>query len=129
LVIAQSSNQEEPVRGFLGWWLVAMPRRYWFIANQFGQKILIYFSVVELLKTLFAPWKRDSYMPINASLDVIIKAIWENFISRLIGFLVRSITIFIGTTFALAGFLAILALLLVWLFAPAIAVLVLIRGF
>jgi len=129
LVIAQSSNQEEPVRGFLGWWLVAMPRRYWFIANQFGQKILIYFSVAELLKTLFAPWKRDSYMPINASLDVIIKAIWENFISRLIGFLVRSITIFIGTTFALAGFLAILALLLVWLFAPAIAVLVLIRGF
>ncbi len=129
MVIAQSSNQEEPVRGFLGWWLVAMPRRYWFIANQFGQKILIYFSVVELLKTLFAPWKRDSYMPINASLDVIIKAIWENFISRLIGFLVRSITIFIGTTFALAGFLAILALLLVWLFAPAIAVLVLIRGF
>jgi len=129
LVIAQSSNQEEPVHGFLGWWLVAMPRRYWFIANQFGQKILIYFSVVELLKTLFAPWKRDSYMPINASLDVIIKAIWENFISRLIGFLVRSITIFIGTTFALAGFLAILALLLVWLFAPAIAVLVLIRGF
>lgn len=129
MVIAQSSNQEEPVRGFLGWWLVVMPRRYWFIANQFGQKILIYFSVVELLKTLFAPWKRDSYMPINASLDVIIKAIWENFISRLIGFLVRSITIFIGTTFALAGFLAILALLLVWLFAPAIAVLVLIRGF
>ena len=129
MVIAQSSNQEEPVRGFLGWWLVAMPRRYWFIANQFGQKILIYFSVVELLKTLFAPWKRDSYMPINASLDVIIKAIWENFISRLIGFLVRSITIFIGTTFALAGFLAILALLLVWLFAPAISVLVLIRGF
>lgn len=129
MVIAQSSNQEEPVRGFLGWWLVAMPRRYWFIANQFGQKILIYFSVVELLKTLFAPWKRDSYMPINASLDVIIKAIWENFISRLIGFLVRSITIFIGTTFALAGFLAILALLLVWLLAPAIAVLVLIRGF
>jgi len=106
-----------------------MPRHYWFMANQFRQKILIYFSVAELLKTLFAPWKRDSYMPINASLDVIAKAIWENFISRFIGFLVRSLTILIGTISALVGFLAILALLSVWLFAPLLIVLILIKGF
>jgi hypothetical protein len=106
-----------------------MPRHYWFMANQFGQKILIYFSVVELLKTLFAPWKRDAYVPINASLDIIVKAIWDNFISRLIGFLVRSITIFIGTVSALFGFLAIVVLLFVWLFVPVVIALILMKGF
>lgn len=129
MTIAQPSDQERSVRGFLGWWLVAMPRHYWFMANQFGQKILIYFSVVELLKTLFAPWKRDAYVPINASLDIIVKAIWDNFISRLIGFLVRSITIFIGTVSALFGFLAIVVLLFVWLFVPVVIALILMKGF
>ncbi|MCX6807001.1 MAG: ATP-dependent Clp protease ATP-binding subunit [Candidatus Berkelbacteria bacterium] len=53
------------------------------------------FSLLVLLKTLFAPWRKD-IAPISGSLDQIVKIIFENFVSRIVGFFVRLFTIISG---------------------------------
>ena len=60
-----------------------------------------YFSVAELLLTLFAPWHRDveirnwrGWNPLRSSEMLI-----ENFFSRLIGLIVRLVVISIGLIF------------------------------
>lgn len=52
------------------------------------------FSLVQLLKTLFAPWRRDITPP-QGSLDEILRAFLENIISRTVGFVVRFFTILV----------------------------------
>ncbi len=81
-----------------------------------------YFSVTDLTRTLFYPWKRDitfrhwrGWRPLK-SLEIII----ENLFSRFIGTIVRSLVIIAGLAvtivFSLLGFL----LFLIWLAPPLI---------
>ncbi|NCO44174.1 hypothetical protein GW889_01435, partial [Candidatus Berkelbacteria bacterium] len=55
-----------------------------------------FFSVKLLLRTLFAPWKRDEVEPETPSLQLIMQAFWNNLIARGIGMCVRAITICMG---------------------------------
>lgn len=119
----------DQVPNFFEWWLVDEPINLWGIIVKITHRVLIFFSIPILIKTLFSPWKRDAHSAVNSSLDVIIRVIVDNLISRLVGFTVRSITILIGLTVTFLTFLAGMGLLLFWLFLPVVAIGVIWWGF
>lgn len=92
-------------------------------------KIIIYlyniFSIKYLIKTLFAPWKRDVVYYPNPSIRDYFNIFWENFVSRFIGFSVRSVTIISGL---LIMFLSIIIgglIIVVWFLLPEIIIILL----
>lgn len=123
-----AAQKKQKLPSFLGWWLAEMPINYWYMATRIARRTLIFFSVPQLIRTLFAPWKRDAYVPRGGGLDVIVKAIMDNFISRGIGFVVRFFTVVVGVFAAAASFIALVLLMLFWLLMPVIILTVLIRG-
>ncbi len=83
-----------------------------------------YFSVAELLLTLFAPWHRDveirnwrGWNPLRSSEMLI-----ENFFSRLIGLIVRLVVISIGLIFFVAVFAVGLGAVLLWICGPFLVI-------
>ncbi|TSC93777.1 MAG: hypothetical protein CEN91_118 [Candidatus Berkelbacteria bacterium Licking1014_85] len=54
------------------------------------------FSISELLRTLFYPWRKDSVKPLHPTLQMLFQAWTLNLIARLIGFAVRISVIFVG---------------------------------
>ena len=81
---------------FFSWWLLEVPAKLWKITTSLSRKIFGYFSIDLLLKTLFYPWKRDEVDTTNLSLDKKFQVWLMNLISRLVGAVVRAMTIFIG---------------------------------
>lgn len=73
------------------------------------------FSINFLLRTLFAPWKRDVVSHVNSSLQTILQDFGFNIISRLVGAVIRGATIFSGLLLTILAFVlgAILMLTLV----------------
>ena len=92
----------------------------WFIAN--------YFSIALLGKTLFSPWRRLVEHGGKGTGQSYLAAFILNFISRFIGFLVRSVTISFGMlSLALTIFIGII-LAFAWLILPLIIPVLLFSG-
>lgn len=87
------------------------------------------FSVKICLKTLFAPWKRDAISYDGLSLQQKFQVWSLNLASRLIGFMIKTMTVFCYLVFTV--FLSIFAILavVVWLFYPAIILFLIYRAF
>ncbi len=82
------------------------------------QSTIEFFSVGDLLKTLFAPFRQDSITIKNAAPGLKIQAMGENLISRLIGFMIRIVLIGVGLiTATVVGVLGLLAITL-WPLLP-----------
>ncbi len=76
------------VLSFFSWWY---GRGWKMVLDSFGPRlknVAINFSVAQLLRTLFQPWRRIISYP-GASLDAKIRAWGDNLVSRAIGFVVR----------------------------------------
>ncbi|KKP88455.1 MAG: hypothetical protein UR93_C0013G0015 [Berkelbacteria bacterium GW2011_GWA2_35_9] len=71
------------------------------------------FSIKELLRTLFYPWRRDIIKPIQPTLQTLFESWSLNLMSRLIGAFVRSGTIFAGlmTILIISVFMTVLVIL------------------
>jgi len=71
------------------------------------------FSIKELTRTLFYPWRRDIIKPVQPTLQILFESWSLNLMSRLIGALVRSATIFAGlmTILIISIFMTILIIL------------------
>ena len=83
---------------FLSWWY---GRGWKAVFNSLGPRlkgVATNFSVSQLLRTWFEPWRRIVSYP-GASLDAKIRAWGDNMVSRAIGFVVRS-GVLIGACFA-----------------------------
>jgi len=85
------------------------------------------FSVTILLGTLFAPWKRIISTQ-GRSLDTKVQAMFDNLVSRLVGFVVRLFVLFaagisIGLTFAVSVVVAI-----VWPLVPLLIIFCTFKG-
>jgi len=79
-----------------------------------------YFSVKQLLRTLFAPWRRIiSYS--GTSLADRFKAWGDNIVSRVVGFTVRCIVLFASLLFAVAIIIFTTIELLAWPLLPVLA--------
>jgi len=82
---------------------------------------LHYFSIPLLLRTLFAPWKRDiTVRPHGLDFKKIFEYISFNAISRGLGFLVRFFTIIFGIIFFFAVIVFGALFSVIWLFLPPI---------
>lgn len=113
---------------FFVWWYLEAPSRNWLIVKAFVLRMIDTFSVPILLRTLFAPWKRDIISTENLSLNERFQVWGANLVSRLVGAVIRSFTIIVGLLSA--GFVAIFgfALWLLWFFLPFIIVLIAFYG-
>lgn len=82
---------------------------------------LEYFSIPLLLKTLFAPWKRDiTRRPRGLDVKQLFESLVFNLISRGIGFIVRFLTIWVGILFFFLVIILGAVFFVVWLFLPLI---------
>jgi hypothetical protein len=87
-----------------------------------------YFSLFALIRTIFAPFKQTYSAPSGSGIGGMFRGMIDTGISRMVGFFVRSLFIFIGLIHALYSFLSGLALLLIGPLLPVFLFVSLILG-
>lgn len=113
LMVLPQYLQWHYTRGFIEW----TRNIFNFIEFEFH-----FFSVTDLLKTLFSPFQRlkERYSGNPLDFEAIASVVLVNIIMRLVGFFVRTIIlIFAALTISLSLILALL-LLIIWIFLPLI---------
>lgn len=106
---------------FLEWYLWRVPQRIVSAWKNFLKFNLEFFSIFELLKTLFAPWKQYSLdYGVGFDLQRYAEVFISNLITRILGAFVRSVLIAIGLVVELFIFAAGLAVLAGWIALPLI---------
>jgi hypothetical protein len=102
---------------FLTWWYGHGWRQ---VAGNVGPRlsqVAAAFSVGQLLRTLFAPWRRIVTYP-GASLTERWRAFVDNLVSRVIGFFVRFFMLFAALFALLTAAIALLLEMLLWPLLP-----------
>lgn len=84
----------------------------WFVSN--------YFSIRLLWRTLFDPWRRMAIVGGKGTGDSVVGAILVNTFMRGVGFLMRSITIFVGSLALLLTILCSCFLVFLWVTLPLV---------
>jgi len=108
----------------LGWWY---SRGWIWIAQQVYvvelKRIFEFFSVSDLLKTLFSPFRQDYIDTTKAPIGIKLQVFGSNLISRMLGAMIRITLISAGlisaVLFIIAGFLFVIA----WPFIPIMPIL------
>ena len=77
-----------------------------------------FFSIGQLLSTLFSPFRQISAGKTNGSITVVVRAFFDQLISRIIGAIVRSFTIIFGIIAIAAQSIYQLIILIFWLLLP-----------
>ena len=111
----------------LGWWYsrgFAWAGNYLFVTRT--KRTLEFFSVSDLLKTLFAPFRQDAYKLRSATIEQRLQALGGNLISRFLGFLIRSILILTGLVVLLFNVVSGLVGILIWPVLPILPLLCLV---
>ncbi len=116
----------------LGWWYSrgwAWISKYMLVTR--NRRIVDFFSIPALAKTLFAPFRQDSEDAKNAPIGDKLQAFGGNLISRFFGLMVRLILIISGSLLVLINSAIGIAIIIIWPlvpFAPTVAfLLVLLR--
>lgn len=108
---AQSASRtdfrEMPIfTAFFSWWLKYVPSRIIYIGAKSTKRAFEFFSITLLLRSLLSPWKRDETDTSNMALEDKVRVLMMNLVSRLVGAVVRSMTIFVGLATISFTFLA-----------------------
>jgi hypothetical protein len=88
-----------------------------------------FFSIVELARTLFLPWRRLSEEKKATSLEELGEKIVVNILMRVIGALVRFVMIVLGVLFLLITGVLGSILFVVWVLLPVLVILLPLMGF
>lgn len=83
--------------GMLSWWYGAGWRQRVVAAKEHLGTTYDYFSIDLLLRTLFLPFRQISAGSVRGPIGVQLRAWFDQLISRVIGFIVRSLTIAVGS--------------------------------
>lgn len=90
------------------------------------------FSIPALIRTWFSPFKQ-TYNKVNkGSIDLRVQAAVDNFVSRMIGSLLRTVIIFVGILAILGALILGVLVVIIWPFIPflpLLAVLFSVSGF
>jgi hypothetical protein len=120
------------VVAFLGWWYSIG----WLMVIRKTaakvQRVLQFFSVEQLLGSLFAPFRQISAGRVQGPLGVQLRAWGDRLFSRIIGAIVRLLLVGVGFLVALTILLFGIVLLVVWPLLPAfplLGMLVMITGY
>jgi hypothetical protein len=111
------------------WWLVFKPKQLLYIYSKVIRKIRQFFSMSLLLRTLFAPWKRDEIDMGNLSLQDRLRVLIMNLVSRLVGAVVRGGTVLVGATSVLLTTVGFFIVAAGFIMLPLLSVLLLIIAF
>lgn len=76
------------------------------------------FSMKQLIKTWFSPFKQTYNNAQNGSIDLKVQAFFDNIVSRFIGTLARTVLIFVGLLAILVAFISGIVIIIVWPFVP-----------
>lgn len=115
------------VLSFFSWWY---GRGWQHVAASFGRRLRAVantFSVGQLLRTLFAPWKRIITYP-GASLAERFRAWGDNLFSRTIGFVVRLLVLLAALLVSITVGLLTTLELIIWPLLPLAIVVCIIKG-
>ncbi len=109
------------------WWYSAG----WMSALKHAEKRIFdayrLFAIPVLLRTLGSPWRRIVSRP-GPGIDGVMRSIIDNTVSRVVGFLVRSIVLLTaGLVISAASIVSILELIL-WFFVPPAVIALLVLG-
>lgn len=108
--------------GLFSWWYGAGWVRCISVVRGGLASIYDYFSLDLLLRTLFSPFRQISAGGVRGPIGVQLRAMLDNLISRVIGAVVRTIVIIVGTiTLLISCFLGLLRIV-VWPLIPLLPV-------
>ena len=108
--------------GLFSWWYGAGWVRCISAVRGGLASIYDYFSLDLLLRTLFSPFRQISAGSVRGPIGVQLRAMLDNLISRVIGAVVRTIVIIVGTiTLLISCFLGLLRIV-VWPLIPLLPV-------
>jgi hypothetical protein len=108
--------------GFFIWWFDYAPSLIVYVGEKSVAKIFSFFSIDLLAKTLFLPWKRDEIDTSNMALDDKLRVMVMNLISRLVGAIIRFVTIIFGLGAITGVILAATIFLLIFILSPVVAI-------
>jgi hypothetical protein len=111
------------------WWFAIKPRQLFYIYSKIIRKIRQFFSMSLLLRTLFAPWKRDEVDMGNLSLQDRFRVLMMNLVSRLVGAAVRGGTILVGMTSVILTTVGFFITIAGFILLPLLSILLLIIAF
>lgn len=122
MIIETAEYNAKLIGIFIKWYWLEMPYKIIRKTMQYVMVLGKIFSFIFLLKTLFAPWKKQLYTYPSKGFDL--KHIFEvwtsNIISRIVGAFVRVFTILLGiTTIVIAGFVGTIGLV-IWVLYPVL---------
>jgi hypothetical protein len=106
------------VASFFSWWY---GRGWKQVLDSFGPRaraVMDNFSVNQLLKTLFAPWRRIITYP-GSNIEERFRAWGDNLFSRLVGFVVRFLVLLAALLVMIIVMLLTVVELVVWPLLPA----------
>ena len=115
----------------LSWWYSAGWKAHGLKVLARMTNTLDYFSIDLLIKTLFSPFRQISAGNVSGPIGVRWRAFVDKLISRIIGAIVRSIMIVVGSVWLLIQGISGIISLVLWLiipFLPIIGVIVAVSG-
>jgi len=114
---------------YISWHYGRGLRSVFAVAGNFLIFALHLFSVRELARSLFSPWKQIAYARRGLPLtNEALWALWTNIISRVLGGIVRSVLLFLGLLFVLWVGAAMTVFVLFWFVAPILPPLLFVSG-
>jgi len=111
----------------LGWWYGrgwAWAMKRLFVVH--AAKILQFFSIEDLLKTLFSPFRQDSLETRGASVSVKLQVLGGNIVSRFFGFIIRTVLIAVGLITTVLCYVLGIVVTITWPLIPVSPIVVLV---
>lgn len=110
------------VIAFVAWWYGAGWRRRALFVRDRLARVMDAFSIDLLLKTLFAPFRQISNDKVDGPIGMKIRAWFDKLISRMVGAVVRLLTIMVGIIVLFGTLFWGLAILAIWPVIPLLPV-------
>lgn len=104
----------------LSWWYGAGLRHQLRLVRGWFENVLDYFSIILLIKSLFAPFRQISAGRVDGSLSIQMQAFFDRLISRCIGGVVRTIIILFGIVTIVLCLIGGVVVMALWLFTPCL---------
>lgn len=108
---------------WLFWHFFEMPKFLFSVWKNYLMFATNYFSIPLLLKTFFAPWRKNAWVyPKGFDIGEIFGTFISNIFSRFLGAIMRIFLIIFGIIFQIFVFIAGLVIIFLWIFMPVLII-------